>query len=100
MILIIAIAVVPAKDWPDVLRFFGKLARYVRNIVWEIQDGLDNMENEIAKDLPVDELTQKTMSDMIETFSTPIRRPLRPARAAARQAVIGGGKNKKIKKRQ
>jgi Sec-independent protein translocase protein TatA len=73
VILLIAIAVVPAKCWPDVARFFGRAVRYIRDAAGKIQDGIDDMENEIAKDLPIDSLSQKTMDDMIGTFSTPAK---------------------------
>jgi Sec-independent protein translocase protein TatA len=73
VILIVAIAVVPANRWPEVARWFGKLVRYVRNAVGKIQDGIDDLENEIAKDAPIDNLTRKTMDDMIETFATEIK---------------------------
>jgi Sec-independent protein translocase protein TatA len=74
VILIVAVAVIPANRWPSVARFFGRLVRNVRHIAGKIQDGIDEMENEIAKDLPIDSLSQKTMDDMIETFSTPAKR--------------------------
>lgn len=77
VILVIAIAVVPAKNWPDVARAFGRFARWTRNIIGRIQDGVDNIENEIAKDLPIDKLSRKTMDDMIETFSTPVKPRIR-----------------------
>jgi Sec-independent protein translocase protein TatA len=73
VILMIAIAVIPAKQWPAVARFFGRAIRYMRDVAGKIQDGIDSMEDEIAKDLPIDNLSQKTMDDMIETFSTPAK---------------------------
>jgi Sec-independent protein translocase protein TatA len=81
IILIIAIAVIPAREWPAIARFLGRAVRYVKDIIGKIQDGIDNMENEIAKDLPIDNLSQKTMSDMIGTFSTPAK----PRAGAKRQ---------------
>jgi Sec-independent protein translocase protein TatA len=80
VILIIAVAVIPAKDWPAVARFLGRAVRYVKNIIGKIQDGIDNVENEIAKDLPIDNLSQKTMNDMIGTFSTPTKPRIRTKR--------------------
>jgi len=73
VILIIAIAVVPARDWPSVMRFLGRAARRIRNAVGKIQDEIDDLEDKIAKDMPIDALSQKTMDDMIGTFSTPIK---------------------------
>ena len=77
VILIIAIAVVPAKDWPKVVKFFSKAVRYVKNIIGQIQDGIEDIENEITKDLPVDKLSQKTMDDMIDAFSSPVKQRTR-----------------------
>jgi Sec-independent protein translocase protein TatA len=73
VILIVAIAVVPANRWPDVARWFGKIVRYIRNIIGKIQDGINDLENEIAKDAPIDNLTRKTMDDMIGTFATELK---------------------------
>jgi Sec-independent protein translocase protein TatA len=73
VIVVVAIAVVPAKNWPDVARAFGKLVGYIRRVSGKIQDGINELESELSKDLPVDGLSQKTMDDMIETFSTPAK---------------------------
>ena len=72
VVLLIAIAIVPAKNWPDVARAFARFVRWARALIGKVQDGIDDIENEIAKDLPINKLSQKTMDDMIETFSTPI----------------------------
>lgn len=73
VIVIVAIAVVPAKNWPDVARTVGKFVRWIRRAAWKIQDGIDGLENEIAKDLPIDNLSQKTMDDMMSAFGTPVK---------------------------
>jgi len=85
VILIVAVAVVPAKDWPDVARAAGRFVRWMRRAVWKIQDAVAELEEGVARDLPVDSLTQKTMDDMIATFSSPIK-------------TGGGRKSKKCKK--
>jgi Sec-independent protein translocase protein TatA len=73
VILIVAIAVVPAERWPAVAGFIGKVIRSVRRMFDKVQDGVNNLENEISKDLPIDNLSQKTMDDMIATFAAPIK---------------------------
>jgi len=73
VILIVAIALIPAKRLPDVISFVARTVRGLRRLAGKIQDGVDNLEDEIAKDLPVDSLSQKTMDDMIETFSSPVK---------------------------
>jgi len=69
-ILLVAIAVIPAKDWPNVARAIGKFVRHARGFIGKIQDGIDRIEDEIHKEIPIDKLSQKTMNDMVETFST------------------------------
>ncbi|MDR1071668.1 MAG: twin-arginine translocase TatA/TatE family subunit [Rickettsiales bacterium] len=73
VILIVAIAVVPANRWPEVARWLGKLVRYARNVIGKVQDGINDLEDEIAKDAPIDNLTRKTMDDMIGTFATELK---------------------------
>jgi Sec-independent protein translocase protein TatA len=73
VVLVVAVAVVPADRWADVARFMGRAVRRAREIIGRIQDGVDNLENEISKDLPIDNLSRQTMSDMIETFSRPAK---------------------------
>ena len=85
VILLVAVAVIPASRWPDVARFVGKIVRYIRREIGKIQDGIDELENEVMKDLPVDSLSQKTMDDMIETFSTPAKPRTRRKTAKCRK---------------
>jgi len=78
VILIVAIALIPAKRLPDVIGFVARAVRGIRRLAGKIQDSVDNLEDEIAKDLPIDSLSQKTMDDMLETFSSPVKpRPKR-----------------------
>ena len=72
VILIVAIALIPPRRLPDVIGFVARTVRSIRRLAGKIQDGMDNLEDEIAKDLPVDRLSQKTMDDMLETFSSPL----------------------------
>ena len=72
VILVVAIAVIPSKDWPNVVRWIAKFIRGVRNMAGKIEDQISEFENTITKDLPIDKLSQKTMDDMIASFSTPV----------------------------
>ena len=73
VILLVAIAIIPTRDWPRVVTAIAKTFRYVKNIIGQIQDGIAGIEDKIAGDLPIDKLSQKTMDDMIETFSSPLK---------------------------
>lgn len=74
VILIVAIIIVPSSKWPDVAKSLGKLFRAVKELFGKIQDNIDDLENNIAKDMPIDKLSKKTMDDMIETFSSPVKK--------------------------
>jgi Sec-independent protein translocase protein TatA len=69
IILLVAIAVIPAKDWPSVARFLAKVVKYVREIVWKITDAAEEIREQIDLEKPVAELTQKTMEDMKSVFA-------------------------------
>lgn len=71
IILTVAIIIVPVKKWPDVARFIGSLVRRLKIFIGKVQDEIDNIHDNVAKDIPVDSLSQKTMDDMIATFRTP-----------------------------
>ena len=73
VILIVAVALIPPRRLPDVIGFAARAVRHVRRLAGKIQDSVDNLQDEIAKDLPVDSLSQKTMDDMLETFSSPAK---------------------------
>ena len=68
MILIVAILVIPADDWPRVLRAVLKFVRGIRRIIWQIEDKIDEIENQVMKDLPVDELRKM---DVTKEFAIP-----------------------------
>lgn len=74
VIVIVAIAVIPAKNWPGVARFIANTIRYFKNVISKIQDNVDELQNEITKDLPIDSLSQKTMDDMVATFASPVKK--------------------------
>jgi Sec-independent protein translocase protein TatA len=90
VILIVAVAVVPAKNWPDVARMIGRAVRWIREMSGRIQDGIGKLEDDIKKEIPIDNLSQKTMDDMAETFGAPAK-PKSAGRAVASRVK----KNKK-----
>lgn len=78
VILLVAICIVPAKYWPDVARFFVRVFKYIRNIVWKITDFTEDLQNRIELEKPIDDLLQNAANDV---FGEPIKRNVRKKRA-------------------
>ena len=64
VILLVAICVVPAKYWPDVMRFFARVFKYIRNIVWKVSDFSENLQQRIDLEKPIDDLIQNATNDI------------------------------------
>lgn len=64
VILLVAICVVPAKYWPDVMRFFARAFKYVRNLIWKITDFSNEIQERIELEKPIDDLIQNATNDM------------------------------------
>ncbi len=56
VILLVAICVVPAKYWPDVARFFARVFKYIRNMVWKLSDFSEQVQKRIELEKPIDDL--------------------------------------------
>jgi len=74
VILLVAICVVPAKYWPDVVRFFARVFKYIRNIVWKITDFSENLQQRIDLEKPIDDLLENATNDI---FGEPIKKQKR-----------------------
>lgn len=77
VILLVAICVVPAKYWPDVMRFFARVFKYVRNIVWKLTDFSENLQQRIDLEKPIDDLLENATNDM---FREPIKKTAKKKR--------------------
>ena len=77
VILLVAICVVPAKYWPDVMRFFARVFKYIRNIVWKITDFSENLQQRIELEKPIDDLLENATNDM---FGEPVKRTVKKKR--------------------
>jgi Sec-independent protein translocase protein TatA len=64
VILLVAICVVPAKYWPDVIRWFARLVKYVRNLIWKITDFSNEIQERIDLEKPIDDLIQNATNDV------------------------------------
>ena len=64
VVLLVAICVVPAKYWPDVMKFFARVFKYIRNIVWKVSDFSENLQQRIDLEKPIDDLLENATNDM------------------------------------
>jgi len=71
VILVIAIAVIPAKHWPDVARTGARTIKFIREIIWKITDAAEEIKEQIELEKPIAELSQKTMDDVMSAFVSP-----------------------------
>ncbi len=64
VIMLVAICVVPVKNWPDVARFFGRVFKWIRRIVWRISDVSEQIQQRIDLEKPIDDLIENATNDM------------------------------------
>ena len=74
VILLVAICVVPAKYWPDVMRFFARVFKYIRNIVWKLTDFSENLQQRIDLEKPIDDLLENATKDV---FGKPTKKTVK-----------------------
>ena len=77
VILLVAICVVPAKYWPDVMRFFARVFKYIRNIVWKVSDFSENLQQRIDLEKPIDDLLENATNEM---FGDTVKRTVKKKR--------------------
>ena len=71
VILLVAICVVPAKYWPDVARFFARVVKYVRNLIWKIDDFSQEVQHRIELEKPIDDLISDATKNV---FDKPVKK--------------------------
>ena len=74
VILVVAILVVPVKYWPEVARFLARVIKYIRKIIWQITDATDKIKDQIDLEKPINDIINTTTNDMLNDFSTPIKK--------------------------
>jgi len=74
VILIVAILVIPARDWPDVARWLARVVKFFRNLIWKISDGVNEIKDQAALEEPITKMTQQVMDDARAAFATPIKK--------------------------
>jgi Sec-independent protein translocase protein TatA len=77
VIAIVAMAVVPTKNWPDVFRTLAKIVKFIRGLIWKITDATESIKDRVERELPMDEIIKKTTDDVVSAFSTPKRKQIK-----------------------
>jgi|GEM_PF-1507112 len=91
VIIIVAVAVIPARDWPAVARATARLVKFMRNLVWQISDATETIREQIDLERPIDEISRKTLAGVRSAFSSPINH------AERGDSTIQEVKKKKVK---
>lgn len=74
VIILVAVLVIPARMWPDVMRFVARVINLVRKIVWKITDASENIKQQIDLEAPIDDLIRTTTEDVLDGISTQLSR--------------------------
>lgn len=83
VIIVVAIAVIPARHWGDVARFFARAINFVRGIIWRITDASERVREQIDLEHPIDEIMRQTTDDLLNDIST-VRKKTRKKGGAAK----------------
>lgn len=74
VILLVAVLVIPARQWPDVAKFLAKCVNFIRAVLWKITDASEKIKQQIDLEKPIDDLVRTTTDDVLKDFSTPIKK--------------------------
>ena len=85
VIILVAVLVVPARLWPDVVRFVARLVNYVRGLIWKITDASENLKQQIDLEKPIDEIIKTTTDDVLDTISKPLKKMTQTKRSAKKK---------------
>jgi Sec-independent protein translocase protein TatA len=73
VIAVIAMVVIPAKNWPEVFRALAKMVRFVRQLIWKITDATETIKEQVERELPIDDIVKKTTDEITSAFVSPKR---------------------------
>lgn len=82
VILLVAVCVVPAKYWPEVARFFARVVKYIRGIIWQITDFSEAVQQRIDLEKPIDDLLENATNNM---FGEKVKKPKKTISKKARK---------------
>lgn len=69
IIILVAVLVIPSRNWPDVARVLARIVRFVRDLVWRITDASEKIKTQIDLERPIDDLIKTTTDDILSDFS-------------------------------
>jgi len=64
VIILVAICVIPSRNWPDVARFAGGVFKYIRQIIWKISDFSEELQQRIDLEKPIDDLITNANNEL------------------------------------
>jgi len=73
VIVLIAICVIPAKYWPDVARWLGKIVKFIRNLIWKITDYSEQIQHRLDIEKPINDIIENAKQNMFDNVK-PIRK--------------------------
>ena len=71
VIFLVAVLVIPARNWPDVARFLARAVKTVRALVWKITDASEQIKQQIELEKPIDDIIRTTTDDVLSQISVP-----------------------------
>ncbi len=74
VIFLVAVIVIPARNWPDVARALARTVKTVRAFIWKITDASEQITRQIELERPIDELIKKTTDDVLDQISVPVKK--------------------------
>ena len=96
VIILVAVLVVPGRQWPDVIRFVARVVRFVRDLIWKITDASEKIKTMIDLERPIDEIIKTTTDDILSDFST--KRKSSKKKTTAKKTLSGRKKTSGRKK--
>lgn len=75
VIIFVAAAVIPARNWPDVARFLARVVNFVRRVIWHITDASERIRDQIDMERPIDEILHTTTDDLLNGISDVRKKP-------------------------
>jgi len=91
VIFLVAVLVIPARNWPDVARFLARVIKAVRGVIWKITDASEQIRRQIELEQPIDNLVQTAAKDVLNQISEP--RP--KTKKTGAKTMAGTGRRKK-----
>ncbi len=94
VIILVAVVVIPARNWPDVARFLARAVNFIRAAVWKITDASEHLKEQVDLQRPIDEIIRTTTDEVLDGFSEPIAMVKKSRKKSAAAATKKRGRAK------